>query len=145
MYHVAIMKKQWGLCEKILTGEKTVESRWYKSKRNPWGKVKTGDIVFFKDAGSPVAVKAEVAKVLQIEDLTAQKTRDIFTKYGRADLGVSEIMPQIRDYVKGKKYCVLIFLQNARTVEPFNIDKAGFGAMSAWICVDDIDEIKISN
>jgi len=27
-------------------------------------------------------------------------------------------------------------------IKPFNIDKTGFGAMSAWISVDDINQLK---
>jgi hypothetical protein len=27
-------------------------------------------------------------------------------------------------------------------VEPFNIDKSGFGMMSAWISLDDVNKIK---
>ena len=33
MEHVAIMKKSWGLIEKILSEEKTAESHWYKTKQ----------------------------------------------------------------------------------------------------------------
>lgn len=33
MEHVAIMKKSWGLTRKILSGEKTIESRWYRFRR----------------------------------------------------------------------------------------------------------------
>ncbi|MDO8559127.1 MAG: hypothetical protein Q7R84_02240 [bacterium] len=36
MEHLAIMKKSWGLTEKILSGQKKIESRWYLSKRSPW-------------------------------------------------------------------------------------------------------------
>jgi len=35
--HVAIMRKGWGLTGKILTGEKTIESRWYMNRYRPWG------------------------------------------------------------------------------------------------------------
>ena len=49
IHHVAIMKKSWGLVEKILAGEKTVESRWYKSKCVPWDRIKPKDIIYFKD------------------------------------------------------------------------------------------------
>ncbi|MBU4370146.1 hypothetical protein KKG58_05355 [Patescibacteria group bacterium] len=38
------MKKSWNLTEKILAGEKKIESRWYKSKCSPWGKIKENDI-----------------------------------------------------------------------------------------------------
>ena len=62
MDHVAIMKKSWKLTEKILSGEKKIESRWYKSKYPPWGKIKKGDIIYFKDSGEPVSIKAKVEK-----------------------------------------------------------------------------------
>jgi ASC-1-like (ASCH) protein len=142
MEHIAIMKKSWGLTEKILTGEKTVESRWYKNKYAPWDKIKSGDIVYFKDSGKPVSVKAEVAKVLQFDNLNSQKTEQILSEYGKADLGTRDIMPEIRKYVSGKNYCILVFLNNVEKIEPFDIDKTGFGAMSAWISVDNISQLK---
>ena len=142
MHHLAIMKKSWGLTEKILTGEKTVESRWYKSRYAPWNKIKSGDIIFFKNSSEPVSVKAEVTKVFQFDNLTAEKTEQILSKYGQADLGTNHIVPEIREYVSGKNYCVLIFFDNVKKIEPFNIDKTGFGAMSAWISVNDINQLK---
>jgi hypothetical protein len=41
---------------------------------------------------------------------------------------------------------MLIFLKNPQKIESFEIDKRGFrgfGMMSAWITVEDIDKIKI--
>ena len=43
MIHIAIMKKEWGLLEKILSGEKIIESRWYLNRSSPWGKIKKGE------------------------------------------------------------------------------------------------------
>ncbi|MBI3413268.1 MAG: hypothetical protein HY051_04265, partial [Candidatus Aenigmarchaeota archaeon] len=65
MYHVAIMKKSWGLTEKILDRRKTIESRWYKHRRTPWNKIKKGDTVYFKNSGEPVSIKTRVKKVMQ--------------------------------------------------------------------------------
>ena len=48
MDHVAIMKKSWGLTEKIISGEKKIESRWYKFRHSPWGKIKKGDNLFVR-------------------------------------------------------------------------------------------------
>ena len=56
MEHLAIMRKSWGLTKKILSGEKKIESRWYKSKYPPWGKIRSGEIVYFKDSGEPVSI-----------------------------------------------------------------------------------------
>ncbi|MEI7477466.1 MAG: hypothetical protein WCJ81_02865 [bacterium] len=39
MDHVAIMKKSRKLIPKIVSGEKTIESRWYQTKRAPWNTV----------------------------------------------------------------------------------------------------------
>jgi len=43
---------------------------------------------------------------------------------------------------KDKRYCILMFLRNPTEINPFDINKAGFGAMSAWIAIDDISKIK---
>lgn len=137
MDHIAIMKKSWGLTQKILTGEKTIESRWYKSKRAPWDKITKEDTIYFKDSGEPVTIKASVTKVLQYET----PGMEILKKYG-GELGIKE-MPEIQKYVTGKKYCILVFFDNVEKIKPFHIDKSGFGVMSAWITVEDIERIKV--
>ena len=142
MNHVAIMKKSWGLTQKILTGEKTVESRWYKLRHASWDKIKSGDIIYFKDSGELVTVKAKVTKVLQFDSLNPKKTKQILVKYGKTDLGISNIISEIKKYVSGKNYCILVFFNNVEKIKPFDIDKTGFGAMSAWITIDDINKIK---
>lgn len=65
MDHVAIMRKSWGLTQKILTGEKKIESRWYNVRYAPWDKIEKGDMVYFKDSGTPVTLRTRVQKVLQ--------------------------------------------------------------------------------
>jgi len=54
-----------------------------------------------------------------------------------------EDVPRYLDLFKNKKYCILIYLKNPEKVEPFEINKAGFGAMSAWITIPSVDSIKI--
>ncbi len=141
MDHVAIMKKDWGLLPKILSGEKTIESRWYKTKREAFGKVKAGNVFYFKDSGEPVSLKAKVKKVLEFENLTPQKVKEILYQYGQADgLDIDKI-PGFFGIFKNKKYCMLIFLKNPRKVKPFNIDKKGFGAPRAWLSVNNIRQV----
>lgn len=142
MHHLAIMRKSWGLLPKILTGKKTIESRWYKNKYTPWDKIKKGDAVYFKNSGEPVTIKTEVVKVLQYSDLTPQKVRDILNKYGTGDgLGIDEI-DKYHQMFKDKKYCLLVFLKSPQKIKPFDINKIGFGAMAAWISVNDINKLK---
>ena len=143
MDHVAIMKKSWGLTKKILTGEKSIESRWYKVRYAPWGRVKRGDAVYFKDSGEPVTLKTQVKKVLQFSHLTRAKVKEILKKYGKDDGLRKEKIPEFLSRFKDKKYCILIFLKNPRKVEPFEINKKGFGAMASWIIVGDIKPIMV--
>ena len=143
MHHLAIMRKSWGLLPKILTGEKTIESRWYKNKYSPWDKINKGDIVYFKNSGEPVTVKTEVFNILQYAGLKPARVREILQEYGaKIGLGINEI-DKYYEMFKEKNYCLLIFLKNPEKIEPFEIDKSGFGAMSAWIMVDDISRIKV--
>jgi ASC-1-like (ASCH) protein len=142
MEHLAIMRKSWNLTQKILTGKKKIESRWYKVKYSPWNRIKSGEIVYFKDSGEPVTIKAEVDKVIQFSSLDSGKVRDILDKYSDDDGIEKEKIPEFFEMFKDKKYCMLIFLRNPQKIEPFKVDKSGFGAMSSWITIDSIDKVK---
>ncbi len=141
MNHVAIMKSSWGFLEKIKDGRKTVESRWYLSKRAPWGRVKAGDKIFFKDSGKPVGLKATTDNVLQFENLTPSRVKEILHTYG-SRIGIEKKdLTNFYNDLKDKKYCILVFLKNPQPVKPFNINKRGFGAMAAWMSVKNIRDI----
>lgn len=142
MDHVAILKKSWGFMEKILVGEKTIESRWYGVRCRPWGRIKKGDTVYFKDAGAPVIAAAEVERVEEIADLSFPKVREILGRCGTAIGMRSADIPSFFTALKDKKYCILMHLKNPRRVPPFAINKTGFGAMSAWISVVSIATIR---
>ncbi|MBI2507371.1 ASCH domain-containing protein [Candidatus Woesearchaeota archaeon] len=142
--HIAIMKKSWNLTEKILTREKTIESRWYKNKYPPWNKIKPGETIYFKNSGEPVTIKTEVEKVLQFSDLNKNKVEEILEKYGAEDGIKKEKIQEFFSLFKDKKYCILIYLRNPEKIIPFGINKKGFGLMSAWLCVDNIERLKIN-
>jgi len=143
MEHVAIMRKDWKLLPKILSGDKRIESRWYMAKFAPWNRINSGDIVYFKDAGEPVTVKAEVEKVMQFENYTESQLKKILSEYGGVNgICFNSPLDDVFAWAKQRKYCILVFLKNPTKIEPFEIDKTGFGNACAWICVDNIDKIK---
>ncbi|OGI11650.1 hypothetical protein A3K64_00850 [Candidatus Micrarchaeota archaeon RBG_16_36_9] len=142
MEHLAIMKKSWNLTQKILGGEKIIESRWYKTKRQPFDRIKTGDVIYFKDSGDPVTIKADVSEVKQFSDLTPEKILEILEEYGERDGIEKQKLDYFFKLFKNKKYCILIFLKNPVIIKPFNINKKGYGSMSAWLCINKIDDIK---
>jgi hypothetical protein len=142
MDHIAIMKKDWKLIPKIKNGTKVIESRWYINKVAPWGKIQSDETIYFKNSGEPITLTAKVDKVLSFEDLTPEKVMRLLEQYGKED-GIEEKDIQIFfERFKNKKYCLLIYLKDIQEVEPFSIDKSGFGNMSAWISVKNIKSIR---
>ncbi|MBI5871802.1 hypothetical protein HZB88_01830 [archaeon] len=138
MEHVAILSKNMKLLAKILSGEKTIESRWYKFKKTPYHSISINDIIYFKESGKPVTAKVRVNSVLFFDSLNERKIKEILNRYGK------KICVPISYFEKlaGKNFCTLIFIGNIESIQPFNIDKAGYGLMAAWITVKDINSIK---
>jgi ASC-1-like (ASCH) protein len=138
MDHLAILSKG-ELLNKIITGEKKIESRWYKFNKDPFNSISQEDTIYFKQSGQPVTVRATVATAKFYDNLNPKKIGKIFTTYRRALCADESYLADIEN----KKYCTLIFLKDVEEIEPFRINKQGYGMMSAWIKVRNIQEIKL--
>ena len=125
-----------------MSGQKTIESRWYANRSVPWDKIAAGDTVYFKNSGEPVTIRASVEKVLQFSKLNPKRVQEILNKYAYEDGLARSELPKFFRIFKDKKYCILIFLKDVSSVAPFEIDKRGFGAMAAWISVDSVSKLK---
>jgi len=140
--HVAIMRPCLGFLEKIVSGDKTIESRWYLQRTAPWDEITAGDAVYFKNAGQPVTLRAKVADVKQYDRLNPAKIRQLLDKYN-SQLGLTKSeSDSFFSEIKNKRFGILIFLTDIRKINPFDIDKSGFGTMSGWLVIDDIAKIK---
>jgi ASC-1-like (ASCH) protein len=140
MDHVAIMNPAWKMIPKIIDGEKTIESRWYQTKRDPWDKIKAGDVLYLKDSGKPVTAIAKVSKVEQFEIKDIDDAQRLVKKYGKK---ICLVNTDCTTWGKCPKYCILVYLTRpALIARPFLINKEGFGNGNAWLCVDSIQDIK---
>jgi hypothetical protein len=133
MIHIAILSKEGNLLEKIILGEKTIESRWYVRKYAPYKRIKEDEIIYFKETGGLITAKARVEKALFYENLTQEKVKNLLEQYHK-QLGVDM---RYYEKIKDKTYCTLIFLKDVEKVKPFKFDKTGYAMMSAWITIDD--------
>lgn len=105
--HLAIFKGEGA--EKILSGKKTIESRFSKSKIAPFGVVSSGDLVYIKPSGGAIIGQFRVKKVIYFDGLDVEVIGEIREKYGEK-IAVDEA------YWKGKinaKYATLIFIGNS--------------------------------
>ena len=57
--------------------------------------------------------------------------------------GIQLLTREYDEYYQSKHYCILIFLKDVKEVKSFNVSKKGFGSACAWMCVDNIDSIRI--
>jgi len=136
MHHVAILEKKY--FNKIISGEKTIESRWTYYPKEPYKQVNIGETIYLKESGKKVAHKAKVADTLFKEGLTPRKIKALLKKYHK-NIGVE--MSYFKN-VKKKRYCSLVFLKDIKQIPQFNIDRKGFNPRAAWITVKNINKIK---
>lgn len=141
MDHVAILSKQLPWLERIRSGVKTIESRWYQNRSLPWRKIAIGDYVFFKNSGGQVTLRAKVARVQFFSELTSSKISNLVQIHAKQlGLKVDEVGNFI-ELVQNKKFAILIGLTDIVEVPAFAITKKGYGAMAAWITIANIESI----
>ncbi len=107
MKHLAIFKEDGA--EKILSGKKSMESRFSQGKIAPFGVVSQGDLVYIKVSGGEIIGQFRVKKVIFFDGLEVRDFKDIRERY-ETELDVED------DYWKGKetcKYGTLIFIGNS--------------------------------
>lgn len=127
MEHIAILRQPF--YDLIISGEKTIESRWSLNKIAPFDKVKKGDIIYLKKSGCQISAKAVVKEVKQF-NLTPTIANQIFEKYGKQIC--SDKFKNKEEYLN-KKYLTLIWLENVEKIPLMNSPKS-HGA--GWIVLE---------
>ena len=137
MEHIAIMKK--GFLEMIISGIKTIESRWSKRRIPPFHTVSEGDIIYFKLSSGQVCARATAGEVLYYDNLTPEKILGIIKEYG-SQIGIDASYAK---NLEGKKYCTLIFLKNFEQIPSFQINKEGCPCSSGWLNAESVGSMRI--
>lgn len=86
-----------------------------------------------------MTAKAQTERILQFENLNDETVCQIIENYGKS---IALIEKDPAKWFHKQKYCILIFLKNPEPIDPFPIDKTGFGMASAWMTVGDINQVK---
>lgn len=125
MNHLAILRGQ-DLVDKIISGTKTIESRWYMRRSAPWDKIFVGDRVFFKKSCGSIQASARVKKVVQKVFLNEKDFLSTAKKY-ELEIGV-DVVKFIK---KIPKYSILIFIDSVKIEKKIKIENKNYG--NAWI------------
>ena len=123
--HVAIVRS--GVAARLLSGEKTIESRFTRTRRPPFDSVSVGDVIHFKVSGGDVIGTSRVRRLVRYADLTPTRLRSLERRYGRRLATTPAYWTQRRDC----RFGVLIWLTPLRpAVTPPAIPRQ-FG--NAWV------------
>ena len=122
--HLVILKKPY--LEAILSGRKTIESRFIKSRRPPFGRVAAGDRLFFKVSSGAVCAIGRAKKVMQLDSLTGKQMRQIKLDYNDRIIGSNQYWAEKRNC----KYGLLVWLEGVTPIEPIWINKKDW---RAWV------------
>lgn len=126
MKHIAIFRQPF--FDMVLSGEKTIESRWSMKKVAPFNKVQIGDELLLKQTSHDVIATAKVKDVKYFE-LTQDIAEEIKSKWNK-EIGIYKF--DNWDNYKNKKYCTLIWLDNVKQTQPIKVKRSNG---SGWIVV----------
>ena len=124
MKHIAIFRQPF--FDMVISGEKTIESRWSVKKVSPFGKVNVGDTILLKETGKDVTATARV-KVVRYYVLTPSIADMIKEKYGK-EIGVDKFKNW--EDCGNKKFCTLIWLESVRKIDAMKVKRSNG---SGWI------------
>ncbi|MDO8498689.1 MAG: ASCH domain-containing protein [bacterium] len=132
--HLAIMHKS--ALEAILSGKKTVETRFSKHKISPFGVINARDLVFMKPPGGEIVGQFRVKKVFSFEGLTPKDIEKIFSDYGKEISVGDKLEDEAYEKLKqGSFYGTLIFISESERLitSPIKIKKSD---LRGWMVIE---------
>ncbi|NMC76602.1 MAG: hypothetical protein GYA60_04835 [Candidatus Methanofastidiosa archaeon] len=140
MDHVVYLDAKAKELENILSGNKTMIIRGATGRKLPYGKVNPGDILYFINNNAEGLIKAlaKVKSVFNSEKMAPDESKKLIES-NQDKLKLSET--QFSRWT-GKRYLVLIEIEDSKELPPFSIDKSQYSNMDDWLIVEDINKIK---
>jgi hypothetical protein len=141
MDHFVYVNAKTKELEKLLEGKKTMIIRGAAGRKLPHGRVSKGDTLYFirNNAEGVVRARAGVCGVFSSEKLSEDESRSLVNdNQDKLQLEPSELQRWA-----GKRFLVLVNVEDVSEVPPFQIDKSKFGNMDDWLPVENIDPYRI--
>jgi hypothetical protein len=139
MDHVVYLDAKAKEMEVLLSGEKKMLIRGATGRKMPYGRVSSGDVLYFinNNAEGVVKAKAKAKRVINSEKMSKEESVAMVEEYqDKLQLTAS----QFKRWA-GKRYLVLIEVEEAEQLKPFPIDKSEYGNMDDWLPVEDIQSV----
>ncbi len=140
MDHIVYLDYKAREFEKISSGAKTMLIRGATGRKLPYGRVAKGDCLYFiENNGSGIVNgKCLVSNVFNSEKLSAQESSDLIME-NQEFLLLTE--SQLKRW-SGKRYIVLIAIEEFELIEAFEFDKSEYSNMDDWLLAEKIERVK---
>lgn len=140
MDHVVYVDTKANELEKLLNGTKTSIIRGAAGRKMPYGRVNPGDVLYLirNNAEGLIRAKAKVKNVFNSEKMTKEESTQLVNENQEK----LQLTPQQKKRWAGKRYLVLIELEEVSEIKAFSFDKSEYGNMDDWLPVEDINQVK---
>jgi hypothetical protein len=143
MDHVVYVDAKAKEMEKLIDSAKLMIIRGAAGRKLPYGRVNPEDTLYFinNNAEGVVKAMATVKSVFNSDKMSKEESIELVEK-NQNKLQLTG--PQFKRWA-GKRYLVLIEVENVIEIDPFAIDKSDYGNMDDWLPVENIDSVKIGS
>jgi hypothetical protein len=143
MDHVVCLDAGASELENLFSGNKSMILRGADVRDLPYGSVNKGDTLYFINSACEGEVKARciVSSVFKSEKLTMEESFETIIRHQDK----LQLPDNLFERWAGKRYLVLIGINDIEKVEPFRIDKSKFSCPDDWLPVGDIDIVAINH
>lgn len=140
MDHVVYLDAKAGELEKLVAGQKSMIVRGAAGRKLPHGRVHLADRLFFiqNNGEGLVRASAVVSGVINSEKLSEEQSRNLLELH-QPELCLTA--DQTKRWA-GKRFLVLIAVQDVCKLELFPVDRSEYGNMDDWLPVGDIERVK---
>ena len=139
MDHVVYVDAREQELEKLLDGSQTMLIRGAAGRKMPYGRVHEKDVLYFirNNSEGTVQGRANVKRVLNSEKM--DKTASL--KMVEDHQSKLQLSAARKKRWGGKRYLVLIEIEQVQPVQPFSIDRSAYGNMDDWLPVADVTSV----
>jgi hypothetical protein len=140
MDHVVYVDAKAKELEEILNRNKTMIIRGAAGRKMPYGRVSQGDMLYLieNDGSGLVRARAKVVSVFNSEKMS-QADSILLVEKNQDKLQLTT--SQTKRWA-GKRYLILIEIDQVEVLDGFRIDKRDFGNMDDWLPVENIEKVK---
>jgi len=138
MDHIVFLDARSKEIDNLLKGNKTMIIRAAQGQKMPHGRVSQGDILYFVNNNNDCMIRAKgtVSSVFCSDVLTVEESFETIIR----NQDKLQLPDRLFDKMAGKRYLVLVGLENILPVNPVRFRKRGFENMEDWLPVGRIEE-----